>query len=82
MLEHREALRIERGFRQLRVRSGKAWITLGGRDVTMPRGQSVDLEAGAGPAVVTSLGSQPVVVELRREGSQPPASDEALPQAG
>jgi hypothetical protein len=48
----------------------------------MPRGQSVDLEAGAGPAVVTSLGSQPVVVELRREGSQPPASDEALPQAG
>jgi hypothetical protein len=24
MLEHREALRIERGFRQLRVRSGNA----------------------------------------------------------
>jgi hypothetical protein len=82
VLERREALRIERGYRQLRVRSGQAWVTFGGRDVTMPDGGSVELDAAAGPAVVTPLGSQPVLVELRRQDPQPQAADEAWPLAG
>jgi len=80
MLLGREALRVEKGFQQLRVRSGKAWITLGGRDLTMPGGEGVALDAKSGPAVVTPLGSRPVVIELRRRGSTLSGSDDALPE--
>jgi len=69
VLVQREALRLERGLRQLRVRSGQAWVTLGGRDLTLPRGESLALDSKSGPVVVSPLGSRPVVIELRQQRS-------------
>lgn len=69
VLVPRETLRLGRGLRQLRVRSGQAWVTLGGRDLTLPRGESLVLDPKAGPVVVSPLGALPVVIELRQQGS-------------
>jgi hypothetical protein len=75
MLMKREVFRVGAGFRGLRIRSGRAWVTLGGRDLTLPRGQMVALDSKAGPAVISSLGQSPLVFELL--GDLPPAAESA-----
>lgn len=64
MLTGREVYRVRAGYRGLRVRSGRAWVTLGGRDVALARGESLSLRSPDDPAVVSTLGTLPVVVEL------------------
>jgi hypothetical protein len=72
MLMKREVFRVGAGFRGLRVRSGRAWVTVGGRDLTLPRGQTVTLDSKSGPAVISSLGQSPLVFELLSD--LPPAA--------
>ncbi len=64
MLTRRETLRVRAGYRGLRVRTGCAWVTLAGRDLTLQRGQELALDSKDGPAVVSTLGRMPVVIEL------------------
>ena len=78
MLTEREAFGVPASYRRLRVRSGRAWVTLAGQDLTLERGQVVRLNSRAGRAVVSTLGRLPVVVELfgpaeRRRGEPSPA---------
>ena len=75
MLVKREAFRVGPSFRGLRVRSGRAWVTVGGRDLTLPRGHAVALDPNAGPAVVSPLGLMPVVIELLGDMPSAAASD-------
>jgi hypothetical protein len=67
MLMGREILPVPAGIHRLRVRSGQAWVTVGGRDLTLGRGQEVGLGSRAGKAVVSTLGQVPVVVELLQD---------------
>jgi Protein of unknown function (DUF2917) len=82
MLTEREAFGVPAGYRRLRVRSGRAWVTLAGQDLTLERGQVVRLNSRAGRAVVSPLGRLPVVVELlgpaeRRTGKPSPGAEAA-----
>ena len=64
MLTRCETLRVRAGYRGLRVRTGRAWVTLDGRDLMLQRGQELALDSMDGQAVVSSLGRMPVVIEL------------------
>lgn len=75
MLVKREAYRVGADVRGLRVRSGRAWVTLGGRDLTLPRGHEMALDSKGGSAVVSPLGQMPVVIELLGETPLAAASD-------
>jgi hypothetical protein len=81
MLTKREAFRVPAGYRRLRVRFGRAWVTLAGQDLTLERGQVIRLNSRAGRAVVSTVGSLPVVVELlgpaERRTGEPSAAPEA-----
>ncbi len=77
MLMGREILSIPAGNRRLRIRSGRAWVTVDGRDLTLVRGQEVGLVPRAGKAVVSTLGEMPVVVELLQGRSA--SSKDGLP---
>jgi hypothetical protein len=70
MLMGQEILPIPAGIRRLRVRSGRAWVTVDGQDLTLIRGQEVGLGSRAGKAVVSTLGRMPVVVELLQDSSR------------
>jgi hypothetical protein len=50
-------------------------VTLGGRDLTLPRGQLLALDSKAGPAVISSLGHSPLVFELLGDLPRAAASD-------
>ena len=58
-----EVFRVPEG-RFLRVVSGKAWLTHGGRDVVLRPGERAWLGGQDDVALVSSLGSQPVIFEL------------------
>ena len=75
MLLRGEVQRIEANYRGLRVRSGRAWVTLNGNDLVLKRGQEIVLEAKDDFAVVSALGCVPLVIELLGDTPQPPAVD-------
>jgi hypothetical protein len=62
-----EAYRVTAKYRALRVRSGRAWVTLNGRDLVLKRGQEIALESKTDFAVVSTLGGMPLVIELLGE---------------
>lgn len=65
MLLRRETYRVAQGYRELRVRSGRAWITMNGHDHVLKRGEEIALQSTGDGAVVSPLGSAPLVIELR-----------------
>ena len=67
MLMGRETYRVTAKQRGLRVRSGRAWITLNGRDHVLKRGEAIALQPKHDYAVVSSVGNMPVVIELLGE---------------
>jgi hypothetical protein len=70
MLLKRETYRLSADYRGLRVRSGQAWVTWQGRDLTLKRGEEVALDARKDLAVVSALGNVPLVIELLGEMPQ------------
>jgi hypothetical protein len=67
VLMGRETYRVTQSHRGLRVRSGRAWITLNGRDHVLKRGEEIALQTKGDYAVVSSAGRTPVVIELLSE---------------
>ena len=59
-----EVLRIPRSVRHARVLAGTAWITLGGRDVVLGRGESADLWITRDAALVSGVGVEALLFEL------------------
>ena len=70
VLLKRETYRLAANCRGLRVRSGQAWVTWQGRDLTLKRGEEVALDARKDLAVVSALGNVPLVIELLGEMPQ------------
>ena len=78
MLLKGEVQRVESNYRGLRVRSGRAWVTLRGRDLVLKRGDEVALEGRHDAAVVSPLGHAPLIIELLSEAPHDPTADPRL----
>jgi hypothetical protein len=59
-----EVLRLPRVRALLHVLSGAAWITRAGRDTVISEGERITMPAVREPAVISSLGSHPLMVEV------------------
>jgi hypothetical protein len=70
-----EVQRVGSSYRGLRVRSGRAWVTLQGRDLVLKRGDEAALDGRHDAAVVSSLGHAPLVIELLGEAPRHPTVD-------
>jgi hypothetical protein len=64
VLERGEICRISRRAGSVAVRSGTAWIAARGRDYLLRAGESLALPR-ARDALLSGIGDQPLVVELR-----------------
>jgi hypothetical protein len=73
-----EVQRVKSNYRGLRVRSGRAWVTVNGRDLVLKRGEEVALERQRDAAVVSPLGHVPLVIELLGEAPRHPTVDPHL----
>ena len=73
-----EIRRVELNYRGLRIRSGRAWITVNGRDLVLKRCEEIALDMRRDAAVVSALGHAPLVVELLGEAPHRPATDPRL----
>jgi hypothetical protein len=60
-----EALRLPRSRASIRVLAGSAWITQRGDDRFLKAGEAMTAAAGADCAVVSALGTQPLLLEVR-----------------
>jgi hypothetical protein len=60
-----EALRLPLSPMKVSVLSGTAWITQGGTDTLLKAGGCFDLSAAADRAVVSALGTVPLLFEMR-----------------
>ncbi|CAG0928571.1 hypothetical protein TFLX_00938 [Thermoflexales bacterium] len=78
MLMRGEVQSVKSNYRGLRVRSGRAWVTLNGRDLVLKRGEEVALEMRQAAAVVSPLGYTPLVIELLGETPRQPTADPHL----
>ncbi len=82
MLLKGEVQRVESNYRGLRVRSGRAWVTLQGKDLVLKRGDEIALEGPRGrpreAAVVSSVGHAPRIIELLGEAPRHPTLDPRL----
>ncbi len=78
MLLRGEVQRVTANYRGLRVRSGRAWVTVNGRDLVLKRGDEVALEGRHDAAVVSPLGHAPLIIELLGEAPRQPTVDPRL----
>ncbi len=78
MLLRGEVQRVTANYRGLRVRSGRAWVTVNGRDLVLKRGDEVTLEGRHDAAVVSPLGHAPLIIELLGEAPRQPSVDPRL----
>jgi len=60
-----EVLRLPRSRASIRVLAGSAWITQRGEDRFLKAGEAMTAAAGADCAVVSALGGQPLLLEVR-----------------
>ena len=60
-----EALRLPLSRLRVRVLSGTAWITQQGEDKLLQPGESFDLSAAADRAVISPIGTVPLLFEMR-----------------
>jgi hypothetical protein len=78
MLLQGEVQRVTANYRGLRVRSGRAWVTVNGRDLVLKRDDEVTLEGRHDAAVVSPVGRVPLVIELLGEAPRQPTIDPRL----
>jgi hypothetical protein len=64
-LNRGQAHSIGRKARFVRVISGVAWVTLGGKDFILADGEEMALQSGRPRAVITAVGEQPIIYEVR-----------------
>jgi hypothetical protein len=76
MLVKREVCRVTADWQGLRVRSGRAWVSLKGSDLILSRGQEIPIDlAKKDVALVSAVGQAPLVMELLGEAPRRPAAD-------
>ena len=60
-----EVVRVPRGRRAIRSLAGTAWVTAGGSDIILCAGQEHALQGVPDHAVVSGVGTQPLLLEVR-----------------
>jgi hypothetical protein len=76
MLVKREVWRVTADWRGLRVRSGRAWVSLKGSDLILSRGQEIPIDlAKKDVALVSAVGGLPLVMELLGEAPRRPSAN-------
>jgi hypothetical protein len=75
MLLRGEVQRVAASYRGLRVRSGRAWVTVNVRDLVLKRSDEIALVGRHDAAVVAPLGHAPLVIELLGEAPRQPTID-------
>jgi hypothetical protein len=60
-----EVLRLPRSRTSVRALAGRAWITRCGEDILLEAGQAMTATADSDCVVVSALGSQPLLLEVR-----------------
>ena len=60
-----EALTLPLSLLRVRVVSGTAWITQQGEDKLLPEGEALTLSADADRAVISPIGTVPLLFEMR-----------------
>ncbi len=63
-LRRGEALRLPPGQRNICVLAGTAWVSRGGKDLVIPRGQRMELGRVRDAAVVSAIGGDGVCFEV------------------
>jgi hypothetical protein len=66
-----EVYRLPRACRQMRVRSGAAWVSFDGQDLVLACGEEARLAPGKDFAVVSGVGRAPLILEILGDGRQP-----------
>jgi hypothetical protein len=59
-----EALSVPRTLSTVRVLSGKAWISMNGRDVLLSAGEQSDVGRSRNGSVISAVGSQALLFQL------------------
>ncbi|MCB0168494.1 MAG: ParB N-terminal domain-containing protein [Anaerolineae bacterium] len=67
ILYKNEVCRIPHAYSEVKVVSGNAWLTTDGRDMFLVRGERASLAAHRDVALISALGSTPLVLEVRSE---------------
>lgn len=64
-LSGREVCNVPANGQTLRVASGCAWVSSNRENIVVRCGEIIQLHKGKHPAVISALGQQPLVCELR-----------------
>jgi hypothetical protein len=64
-----EVFRLPQRFKEIQILSGRAWLTMNGKDILVEAGQKVSLATGKDIALISTVRDVPVVLEARRCGS-------------
>jgi len=59
-----ELYRVSAGYGLLRIQAGMAYVTQAGQDRILPGGQELQLDRATDIALISSIGCEPVVLEL------------------
>ena len=59
-----EVYRVPPAGRGVRILRGRAWVTYGGEDILLTRGDETHLASGQGAALVSAVGCVPLVLEV------------------
>ncbi|MBI5670691.1 MAG: hypothetical protein HZC41_22080 [Chloroflexi bacterium] len=65
-LDGRDVRRLTNVEQVVRVVAGSAWITLDGEDILVNRGETVTLQPGVYPPVISSMNGRPLEYEVWR----------------
>lgn len=60
-----ETLRVPRAIAGVQVLSGTAWLTVPGKDSVLCAGERLDLCNCRGSAVLSAVGGEPLLIQLR-----------------
>ena len=63
-LEKGEVFRIPQAYRQFKVLSGVAWLTVGDKDIILHSGEKASLESKKDVAIISALGKMPLILEV------------------
>lgn len=64
-LNRHQSFRIPQSVDELQVLSGDAWMTVAGRDIILTKQQIASIPYSKDGAIISSIGQQPLVFELR-----------------
>jgi len=64
-----EVFRLPTTFKEIRILSGSAWLTINGNDIMLGQGQEIDLSSKKGFALISTLRDTPLILEAKGENT-------------